>query len=128
MKQSNDGQMQSREEDECPICEMNRKMAAIATAHMSCSAVKDDNDRGECMRWASDLDPSKIEDVEKLMIDTYRKTGLTGLGVMPKLYNELIKKVVIQEVGSKIEKHQRVSDDEMEMYKDFIKEDAKRGI
>lgn len=116
------------EEKPCEICQMNKTMAAIAASHLSCSAIKEDDARGECMKWANEIDPSNVKDVEKLMMDAYDRSGIEGLSVLPNLYNELSKKVIMKKVGDKVANGIQITENERKLYNEFKKADAKKGI
>lgn len=115
-------------EKECKPCKMNRTMMAISIAHLSCSTIKDEEKKGNCMAWAADLDPSQVKDTKQIMEEAYAQSGIKGLAAPAALYNELVKELVIEKVGEKIERGEEVTDDEMKAYKEFTEEDQKKGI
>ena len=114
--------------EECVTCKMNETMMSLAVAHMSCGALGDEEKRGECMKWASDIKPEEVNSAKDLMRETYKRTGIKGLARLPMLYEQLAKTTIIEEVGGKLERGEEVSDDEMKAYREFIEEDKKQGI
>ena len=117
----------AQEEDPCPRCEMNNQIIGMAVANVSCNGIKDDENRGKCMEWAAGLDPSKMT-AEEMMEGAYERAGIDGLSVFPEMHNKLIRKVLIKKVGEKLEKGLPITDEEQQLYKQYIKKEAAEGI
>lgn len=117
----------AQEEEPCPRCEMNNQIIGMAVANISCNGIKDDENRGKCMEWAAGLDPSKMT-AEEMMEGAYERAGIDGLSVFPEMHNKLIRKVLIKKVGEKLEKGLPITDEEQQLYKQYIKKEAAEGI
>lgn len=117
----------AQEEEPCPRCEMNNQIIGMAVANVSCNGIKDDENRGKCMEWAAGLDPSKMT-AEEMMEGAYERAGIDGLSVFPEMHNKLIRKVLIKKVGEKLEKGLPITDEEQQLYKQYIKKEAAEGI
>ena len=114
--------------EECTTCRMNETMMSLAVAHMSRGAVDDEEKRGECMKWPSDIQPEEVKSAKDLMKETYARTGIKGLARLPLLYEQLARTTIIEEVGGKLERGEEVSEDEMKAYREFTEEDKRQGI
>lgn len=117
-----------KKEEKCPRCEMDNLMVAMGVAHVSCGGIQDDEGRGKCMEWASQLDPSKIKSAEELMEETYERNGIDGLARYPELYNLMVRKIIIKKVGEKLERGEQITKEETELYNRYTKEEVKQGM
>ena len=111
----------------CPRCEMNNKVIGMAVAHVACEGIADDESRGKCMEWATGLDPSTMT-AEEMMEGAYDRAGIDGLSVFPEMHNKLIRKVLIKKVGEKLERGLPITEEEQQLYKQYIKKEAAEGI
>ncbi len=114
-------------EEECPRCEMNRIMIGMSIAHVACGTIKEDGERGKCNEWAAGIDPKKMS-AEEIMEEVYSRAGLNGIALFPELYNNMLKSFIIKKVGEKMEKHEPVDEEEMKLYKRYIKEEVEKGL
>lgn len=114
--------------EECPRCEMEQNMMAISIAHMSCGGIEDDGKRGECMGWAADLDPAEIQNWEGILSEAYDKSGIEGLSRMPKLYNMMVRKTIITKIGDKLERGEKVTEEEQKLFTQYTKKEVAQGL
>jgi hypothetical protein len=114
-------------EKDCPVCEMQEILVGVAVANVSCSTIKDEEKRGECMQWATGIDPTKMSAMQ-IMEEAYDRAGLNGLAVFPKMHNAMIRSVIIKKVGDKLRNNMPITKNEEEIYKKYTKEQEKEGI
>ena len=50
------------------------------------------------------------------------------MSVFPEMHNKLIRKVLIKKVGEKLEKGIPITDEEQQLYKQYIKKEVSEGL
>lgn len=115
------------EKEECPRCEMNVKMIGMTLAHISCGTIKNENQRGECNEWAAGIDPTTMT-ADQMMEETYERAGIDGLSVFPEMYNSMIRSLVIRKVGDKLERGEKITEEENNLYNRYTKKEIAMGL
>ena len=113
--------------EECPRCEMNVKMIGMTLAHISCSTIKDENERGECNEWAAGINPTEMT-MEEMAEGAYDRAGIAGLSALPEMYNEMIRGLVIKKVGDKLERGEQITEEENNLYHKYTKKEIAKGL
>lgn len=117
----------TKKPETCPRCEMDQKMIGLSMAHVSCGVIKDETKRGECNEWAAGIDPSKMSAME-IMEEVYDRAGIDGISRFPEMHKKMVMKLIIKKVGAKLDRKEPVTEEEMELYKRYTKEEVKQGL
>lgn len=118
----------TQNEEKCPRCEMDRLLVAIPMAHIACGAIKDEEERGECMGWASGIDPTKITSYKEILRESYKRTGMDGLAKFPEIHHKIVSQLIIEMIGEKIANGETPTKEELDLYNKYTKEEEEKGI
>jgi hypothetical protein len=115
---------EQKEEKKCEVCEAEQMMVATAIRHTACSVLRTPEDRERCMEWAAETNPEDYKDALQMMNETMEKVGVEGIDKHATVYNEMVRKTIVDTVGKKLQRKMKGEDIErpqieLELFKKY---------
>jgi hypothetical protein len=116
---------QTEQTVECPLCQISPVLMGIGSAHTACSLVKDPEKKAKCMSWVDSIDPKDIKNAETVFAGILENAGIEEADKTAKTFNLGMQNAILDVIGKKIERNDKVTEMEMSAYKQILKS---RGV
>jgi len=109
------------ETPECPLCQISPILMGVGAAHTACSVVKDPENKAKCMAWVDAIKPEEIKNAKYIFRGILENAGIEAADRAAKVFNLGMENAILEDVGEKLAKGEKVDDQSLAAYKQIIK-------